>query len=80
MLKKCPACDGKKYVTHEGLGISFECSVCHGKGGFDISDNKDFCPECKGKGTIIVKITPGLGIETDCEKCFGTGFIDKVTE
>lgn len=80
MLTKCKTCEGKGYVIPEGLGFGIECSTCHGKGGFDVPENKELCPECggKGKGCVITKIGGAeVGIETNCENCFGTGFIDK---
>lgn len=80
MLKKCTICKGKGYFIPEGWSIAFECDACHGKGGFDVPDNKELCPECKGKGKVTVMINHGLGIENNCEKCLGTGFIDKATE
>ncbi len=80
MLRKCLVCNGEGHVFSESLGIAFECDVCHGKRGFDVPNDKDFCPDCKGKGKGTVMIGPGLGIETNCERCFGTGFIDKLTE
>lgn len=79
MLKKCKVCNGKGYVQLQDLGgINVSCDVCHGKGGFDVPDNKELCPKCNGKGKITVPSDIGLAFECNCETCFGTGFIDKV--
>ncbi|MCI8397266.1 MAG: hypothetical protein HFJ52_06550 [Clostridia bacterium] len=80
MLKKCKVCNGKGHVFVEGFGINVSCDVCHGKGGFDVPENKELCPECNGKGKVTVMTDLGFGIECNCENCFGTGFIDKTTE
>ncbi len=79
MLKKCTVCNGKGYVVVQGIGLGFECDVCHGKGGFDVPDNKELCPTCKGKGKVTVQTDiKGLGMECNCETCLGTGLIDKM--
>ena len=78
MLKKCKVCEGKGYVIVKGMGFGIGCDVCDGKGGFDVPDNKELCPECNGKGKITVPTDiKGLGMECTCKNCFGTGFIDK---
>lgn len=77
MLTKCKVCNGNGHIRPEGWGIAFECDICRGKGGFDVPDNKELCPECNGKGKVTVMSPLGFGIENNCENCFGTGFIDK---
>lgn len=80
MLTKCKVCNGKGYYIPEGWGIGVSCSACHGKGGFDIPDNKELCPDCNGSGNVTVMTDLGFGIAVNCERCFGTGFIDKTAE
>lgn len=77
MLVKCKTCEGKGHVFVKELGIRVSCDVCHGKGGFDVPENKELCPECNGRGTIHVPTDMGVHIACNCEKCFGTGFVDK---
>lgn len=77
MLVKCKTCDGKGHVLVKDFGIHVSCDVCRGKGGFDVPDNKELCPECNGRGTIYVLADMGVRIECNCENCLGTGFIDK---
>ena len=77
MLVKCKTCSGKGHVFVEALGINVSCDVCHGKGGFDVPDNKELCPECNGKGKINVPTGMGFCVESNCKNCFGTGFVDK---
>lgn len=80
MLIKCKTCEGKGYAIIKGLGFAVECDVCHGKGGFDVPENKELCPECNGRGTVYLKTKFGdseIGNETNCTNCFGTGLIDK---
>lgn len=80
MLKKCKACNGEGRVFLEGFSINFMCDVCHGKGGFDVPENKELCPECNGKGKVTVVTGIGFVISNNCMNCFGTGFIDKTAE
>ena len=80
MLTRCTVCNGQGHVFLKAWGIHVECSTCHGKGGFDVPDNKELCPECNGSGNITVMTDLGFAIESNCENCFGTGFIDKTAE
>lgn len=78
MLRKCAVCNGKKNILVQPYGIYITCDVCQGKGGFDVPDNKDLCPDCKGKGKVNKLTSIGfLVIEVNCDRCFGTGLIDK---
>ena len=77
MLVKCKECHGRGFHHINGMGLCFSCKTCKGKGGFDVPDNKELCPECEGAGTIMLPTQLGFSIESNCEKCYGTGLIDK---
>ena len=53
------------------------CATCGGKGGFDVPENKELCPECNGRKKVNVPTGLGIDMAVNCERCFGTGFIDK---
>ena len=80
MLTKCKICNGKGYIVPKGLEIGVLCSACRGKGGFDVPDNKELCPDCNGRGKVVMMTNLGFGVEVNCERCFGTGLIDKTAE
>lgn len=79
MLVKCKKCEGKGHilVSIGGAPLAFECTTCHGKGGFDVPSNKELCPDCDGAGSRAIQTSLGFAIEESCKTCFGTGFIDK---
>ena len=54
--------------------------ACKGKGGFDVPEGKEICPECKGSGHVVVKLEGwGICVQQNCKNCYATGFIDKET-
>lgn len=76
MFKKCKICNGKGFVENKDWGKLF-CNICQGKGGFDVPNDKELCPECYGRGHYTVETNCGRNIEQNCLKCSGTGFIEK---
>ncbi len=80
MLVKCKECNGEGFVFSEELKFGFTCSACKGKGGFDVPEGKEICPECKGSGHVVVIPEGwGIGIQQNCKNCYATGFVDKET-
>lgn len=78
MLVKCKDCKGKRYIEVKQLGgLKVSCATCGGKGGFDVPENKELCPECNGRKKVNVPTGLGIDMAVNCERCFGTGFIDK---
>ena len=77
-IEKCEACNGNKRILVSPYGLYVECDVCKAKGYFEVPEDKDLCPDCKGKGKVYKLTNIGfLVIEAICEKCSGTGFVDK---
>ena len=76
MKVKCVQCKGKGYYMLQELGINVECSVCGGRGSFEVPDGKKLCPDCKGSGRVPMDTGLGFFIEAICEKCGKTGFVD----
>ena len=53
MLMKCKKCNGDGYimVSIGGSLLAISCTTCHGKGGYDVPEGKELCPDCEGART-----------------------------
>ncbi len=72
----CLVCKGHPNRVSSVLKVRISCPTCHGEGGFDIPDDKELCPVCKGETKVFI---PGTQYreKCDCDKCKALGYVHK---
>lgn len=79
MFQKCRKCNGYGYYVIGDTSLGFTCKTCGGRGGFDVPDGMELCPNCHGRGVVTIRaVLWGINHEEQCKKCNGTGFVDKI--